>query len=173
MPKTNNYLVIILIMVLVFIAAFLTVSGVMNLKDTLNAIANERTVIEKLYEKALYLQQMKSSGQDYESVVDAYKMMIPHEPDKNHVLETVYGLAGNNAVNVNTVQFGEETKGQKIIKVPITINLDGDFVSIMNFLKNIRKQRRLYNIININLSRAGDQDSRIYANMLINAYYEK
>jgi Tfp pilus assembly protein PilO len=173
MLKSRNYLVLGILAVLVLTAAFLTVSGARNLQGTLDAIANERTVIEKLYEKALYLQQMKSSEYDYASLVEEYKMMIPLEPGKNQLLETMYGLAGNNGNNVNAIQFGDEIKGQKTIKVPITINLDGDYAGILNFLKNIRQQKRIYNIVNINLTRAEEKSGRVYASILINAYYEK
>ena len=161
------------IILLVLVAAFLAVSGVGSLRVILGAIENERAVIEKLYEKALYLQHVKSSEHDYASVIEEYKMMIPVEPGKNEIMETMYGLAGNNGINLNKIQFGEEIKGQKLIKVPITINLDGDYIDIVSFLKNIRQQKRVYSLVNINLVRAEGSSDRIYADILLNAYYEK
>ncbi|NSW89333.1 MAG: type 4a pilus biogenesis protein PilO [Firmicutes bacterium] len=173
MMKNRDYAILMLVVLLVLLAAFFLAFRIKSLQATLSEIENEKAAIEKLYEKALYFQDIKSREAELLSTVEMYKRMVPGEPDKNGITITMYQLAENNGINLNKIQFGQEIKGQRLIKVPVTINLDGNYVDIINFLKGIRQLERIYRLININLSRAEQSSDRIYADILLNAYYKR
>ena len=59
----------------------------------------------------------------------------------------------------------------KVNILPVTLIINGDFPSILNFTKNIEEDDRLAQIVSINISSKGDGSVILQSNILINYYY--
>jgi len=173
MLRKRDYVILIAVLISVLAAVYLTFTEVRSLRSTLSAIEDEKNAIESLNDKAVYLQEIKNKEQDYATVLEEYNRMIPSKPGKNDIIGTMYELGKNCSVDITEIKFDAEVKGQRLMNLPFTINLNGDYIDIFSFFEGIRQQKRIYNIININLTRESSTSDNVYANILLNSYYVK
>ena len=74
--------------------------------------------------------------------------------------------------NDTTIKKNESSNANyKVNIIPVTLIINGDFPSILNFTKNIEEDDRLAQIVSINISSKGDNNVILQSNIVINYYY--
>lgn len=117
---------------------------------------------------------------------------LPKNERNPEISYNINSLAIKNKVNVNTVAFGQiadysagkkvnnadnatskntEGNNQKLMLVPVTVVISGDYSSMVNFINSIENDNRITEIESVSISSKSEKQNGLQCNLLLNYYF--
>lgn len=159
---------------------------------SLQGAENEKRqiAIDQLNRKLSDLRTLTQQSQEKEDIIEYFNQIFPNATNEEILfLETIL-IANNNGVYLSDMTFKESTTyrtdlqnrgivlDNKVKAIDIALKVEGSQQTLNNFIANLERKRRIYNIQDFNLNRKPDQDivlttpDRYYILTLnINVYY--
>lgn len=138
---------------------FMDKLGEENMK--LEAATSEET---RLRQK---LSSLQSVGQVVDLAQDASDALPPDNPSFL-VLSQLKRYALASQVTVDNLQVGQEIKSGGLSHVDMSFDLNGSFLSVTTFLEKLKTATPITNVINVDLSQAGNESR---ASITLSAYW--
>jgi len=111
-----------------------------------------------------------------ENIKIKYALAIVSLPDNSRSPEITYRLnrfVTQNSINLISVTFGQNVKYSKgkLMVLPVTVIINGDYLSTLNFISNIEGDSRIAEIVDINMSSSQGVNASIQSTIILNYYY--
>ncbi len=103
---------------------------------------------------------------------------MPDSPTINKLISDIEKAGSDNSINFSDITIGEvnlvQTAGQRTQQIVINVNATTTFDNLMNFIKDLSKQRRLKYVKQLSIAREveeSSQSSQLKVLMEIDGYY--
>lgn len=111
------------------------------------------------------LNQLQTRYKNFESLVELteerLKQMqeyLPAEMNAEKFIAELYNLAEDKKILINSVQAGEMSEKNSVQHQPLKIRLESDYISLLNFIREVLDGERLASFENFSISRDGDSN---------------
>lgn len=88
----------------------------------------------------------------------AAQELLPAEMNDEKFVDALYTLAADKKILINSVQVGEISENDSVQKQSIKIRLDADYISLLNFIREILDGERLAKLENYSISSDGESN---------------
>ena len=85
--------------------------------------------------------------------------LLPAELNSEKFINSLYNFAEDKKILINSVQVGEISEVDSVQKQSVKIRLDADYISLLNFIREILDGERLASLKNFSIS--SDDESNI------------
>lgn len=146
--------------------------------------------IDQLNKKLSDLRTLTQQSQEKEDLVEYFNSIFPNATNEESLLLEIILTANSNGVYLSDLTFKESTTyrtdlqnrgvvlDNKVKALDLALKVEGSQQTLNNFISNLERKRRIYNIQDFNLNRKPDQEivlttpDRYYVlNLNINVYY--
>lgn len=83
---------------------------------------------------------------------------LPAEMNSEKFAAQLYGVAEDKKIFINSVQFGEVSEKNSVQRQTVKIQLEADYISLLNFIREILDGERLASFENFSVARADDSN---------------
>lgn len=90
--------------------------------------------------------------------LSAAQELFPAEMNDEKFIAALYNLAADKNILINSVQVGEISENDSVQKQSIKIRLDADYISLLNFIREILDGERLANLESYSISSDGESN---------------
>lgn len=111
------------------------------------------------------LKQLQTRYKNFESVVELteerlsqMQEYLPAEMNAEKFIADLYNLAEDKKILINSVQAGEMSEKNSVQRQPLKIHLEADYISLLNFIREILDGERLASFESFSISRDGESN---------------
>lgn len=111
------------------------------------------------------LKQLQTRYKNFESVVELaeerllqMQEYLPAEMNAEKFISDLYNLAEDKKILINSVQAGEVSEKNSVQWQQIKIRLESDYISLLNFIREILDGERLTSFENFSIARDGESN---------------
>lgn len=97
---------------------------------------------------------------------------IPKEPKEYDIIKYIEDLSKISSSNLVKIQFNDRTKKNSITEMPVELSFNGEYTSLIEFMKNLSIGERLFRIDKIQIYKEEDASGIINVNITANAFYK-
>jgi len=169
MGKKEINISVIILSVIILIASFLLISKARIIKNTLDKITTIKDEISDLNEKLVYLKGYEKNSEEMLDMLDKYNRALPESAEENNVILELSKLASNNTIKLNEIIFDESKEENTLRKLPLSINLTGEYFDLIRFISGIIDNQRIFVVKSLSINRDGDSE-KIIADIDANTY---
>jgi len=83
---------------------------------------------------------------------------LPAEMNSEKFAAQLYGAAEDKKILINSVQFGEVSEKNSVQRQAVKIQLEADYISLLNFIREILDGERLASFENFSVARADESN---------------
>ena len=83
---------------------------------------------------------------------------LPAEMNSEKFAAQLYGAADDKKILINSVQFGEVSEKNSVQRQPVKIRLESDYISLLNFIREILDGERLASFENFSIARIDESN---------------
>jgi Tfp pilus assembly protein PilO len=116
------------------------------------------------------LSGFEQKSEDMKTILNEYSLAFPHTAEESSIVILLNKIAEKNALKFNDIRFNEKINKDKLTKIPITINLTGDYFDIIKYIVEIKKLDRVFSISSIVIAREYDGSQNVIADITLNIY---
>lgn len=109
--------------------------------------------IEKLQARYGNLEDLVALTEERLSQMQEY---LPAEMDSEKFITEIYKIAEDKKILIDSVQVGEISNKDSVQRQPVKIKLAADYISLLNFIREILDGERLASFENFSIAREGD-----------------
>ncbi len=84
--------------------------------------------------------------------------LLPTEMNAEKFISELYTLAENKKILLNSVQVGETSEKNSVQRQIIKIHLEADYISLLNFIREILDGERLASLENFSITKDGESN---------------
>ena len=128
-------------------------------------ISNLNAETKKFQAAEKELKTLQTRYKNFEDVVDSTaeslslaQELLPAEMNDEKFIAALYTLAENKKILINSVQVGEISEKDSVQRQSIKIRLDADYISLVNFIREILDGERLASLENFSLTGNGESN---------------
>ena len=88
----------------------------------------------------------------------AAQELLPAEMNAEKFIAALYTLAEDKKILINSVQVGEFLESDSVQKQSVKIRLDADYISLLNFIREILDGERLASLENYSITSDGESN---------------
>ena len=89
---------------------------------------------------------------------------LPEKKDLDELLAQLNDIAKKSGLEISKVEPGAETPAQFIYRIPIKIQVNGNYHEVAMFLQEISNMRRIVNVSNIKLGNGNVKNEKVVLN---------
>lgn len=165
----KSYVSVIIISVLILLSSFFFVKEIIAMKTVIDDVAKIEKEIGELNEKLNYLKGFEENMSELLVNLEKLKKALPESPEISEIILTLRDLAQENSVKINEIRF-EESKTENVLnKLPVNVNVTGDYFEILGFVNKIKEEERIYTFESIYIER-DDDNQELIADIYLNIY---
>jgi Tfp pilus assembly protein PilO len=170
-PQHRSYFLIFATVVFVFI---MVVFGVLPAYSAFTLQGEENSkrqmAVEQLSKKLSDLKSLATQAQENEALVNYFDYIFPTVIDQDVILDELMTVSTNSGVFLTNTSFKNNPEVQRqfstqnvnidanVESLTITVNLEGSQQSLNQFLGNLEKKSRVFNVANFNITRKPQQE---------------
>jgi len=183
-PKNRVYSTLIFSLLAISLFSFYAIKPTVQTILKLKREIQDKTVLnEKMEQKIAQLIEAQNSYMEAEQLLPLIYEAIPETPDPLDIADQITKASQQSGINIQNINVGDskyfkENQSKKDLSAsqdPRTLiasmNVNGDYQSLENFLNTITKLRRLIILQNFNLSdeqNTSDSQEQILLNSVLN-----
>lgn len=155
-----------------------TVKTILSLQIS---ITEQSQVLEKLNEKSKNLTEGKANYQKIDPAIkNRLNILLPPSTSLPQLITNLNNLSRSNQASISGIQFQPIdldgppitlSKNATLKIIELSLNVQGSFVQLNEFLKSIKSMDRMLEIKSLNISRT--QDGGLIMSVTANAFYLK
>jgi len=169
---------------------FLINPALIKISDLNLQIATKRQTVEDIQSMEIINGKLKKKIVTLKSKYDASKTLLPTELRDPEIEDELNKLAISNAVTMTSMSFGSSSEynsgavattntataastsaqNNKLMLVPVAMNISGTYKDIMNYIIALEKASRISEVQNISIFK-DDVNKSIKVGLVINYYY--
>lgn len=173
MEVKKNYIIVVLLVVIIAISGYMLFTRIIDYKETINSITLEKESIEELNNRLFRLRELEKKADELTALLENYKRMIPETPEESTIITNLTDIARIRGIDMNRIQFEQEKTGEKLVQIPVKLNLTGGYFDFTALLDDIYNSYRMMNIYDISLRRADGVTGDIIIDMSLEAFHKK
>jgi Tfp pilus assembly protein PilO len=175
MKKIRSADLIIIIVIVIIVAAavsLLLYQQVDRYISLSGAINQEKKLLSQ--DEMLLGQLEKLSGQKEQLIAYdlTYKKLVPDLPDESGLISTIQDIAADVMAEFIQVKFDPRVKGAEYMEMPMVISFAGSYDCFISFIDELRNCSRALRIDSINVGLAGEEGTKIKADINMVAFYK-
>lgn len=164
-----------------FFAIFAIRPTLVTMSDLIKEIEEKRQLDQQLGQKIAALSSVQTQ---YLAEKDKFTLLeesIPTQPKFEEALKIIEKIASDNKIVIQSMQVNEipsdaedniPFEQKERISVPISVSVEGDFISIRSFVEDIKNNRRILLVDSILFSVSENREvKKLRANITINMQY--
>lgn len=164
----KNVLIILLVIFSIGMCALIYMN-VIELRVTNKSISEENSIGTELENKIDVLYSIKAKETEIANVLKSSEAKIPAKPDEFAIIDYFQSLSASS--NLIKIGFGPRVEGEIATEMPITLNWNSDFFSLIKVLDDISTSKRFFNINNVEITYTGTKNVEYIINL--SSYYKK
>ena len=168
--KKMGLVSLLIVIISILASSYLLLSQANVIKNNISVIANTKQEISKLSKELTYLSGFEQKSEDMKTILNEYSLAFPHTAEESSIVILLNKIAEKNALKFNDIRFNEKINKDKLTKIPITINLTGDYFDIIKYIVEIKKLDRVFSISSIVIAREYDGSQNVIADITLNIY---
>ena len=173
MEVKKNYIIVVLLVVIIAISGYMLFTRIIGYKETINSITLEKESIEELNNRLFRLRELEKKADELTALLENYKRMIPETPEESTIITSLTDIARSKGIGMNRIQFEQKKNGEKLVQIPVKLNLTGGYFDFTALLDDIYNSYRMMNINDISLRRADGVTGDIIIDMSLEAFHKK
>lgn len=156
---TSITLIIISFLLLIILIIIPTIKSI----DSINKeVYQQEKELKNKLAMGLNAKKIKDDLNKVETYIEDVDKIFVEKENELEIITKIEAIATNNGVEVSIKpDFKIQNFSNDIGKLPLSINVSGDYSQIMSFIRDIDCQEYYYNIDNANLSRVANKDLSI------------
>ena len=95
--------------------------------------------------------------EEKEFELDAARKFLPSTPAQDKFIDEIYRAAEFDRIQILSVQTGEIISAEKFQSQVVSVNLEADYISLLNFIRAILDGGRLISLERFSVQSAGDK----------------
>lgn len=111
--------------------------------------------IENLQARYGSLEKLAEMTEDSLAQMQEY---LPAEMNSEKFATQLYSAAEDKKILINSVQFGEVSEKNSVQRQTVKIQLEADYISLLNFIREILDGERIASFENFSIARAADSN---------------
>ena len=123
----------------------------------ISALDTETKQIEKIEQEIENLQTRYGNIEDLVALTEErltqMQELLPAEIDSEKFITELYKIAEDKKILINSVQVGEISETDSVQKQSVKIRLETDYISLLNFIREILDGERLASFENFSITR--------------------
>lgn len=173
MEVKKNYIIGIMLLVIIVIVGYMSFTKIMDYKKTINNISLEKASIKELNNRLFHLKELEKKADELIALIEDYKKMIPETPEESNIITSITDIAESRGISINQIQFEQKKSGEKLIHIPVKLNLTGEYLNFIPLLNDIHDGYRTMNVNDISLRRMDELTGDIVVDISLEAFHKK
>ena len=104
------------------------------------------------------LNYLQTRYKNFEEIAELTAEKLPAEMNDEKFIAALYTLATDKNILIKSVQVGEISENDSVQKQSIKIRLDADYISLLNFIREILDGERLASLESYSISSDGESN---------------
>jgi Tfp pilus assembly protein PilO len=163
--------------VMVLIIAAFYMFGFRPLSNRQAALAQDivakRTALQTEQDEARKLPEVTMEVNRLRARVEKFDKKMPKQADIGNFIRDINQLSQQTSLKKMTVTPGMPRKTQLYSELPISLNFEGDFVSVHAFLRQAESMQRLTRVRNVNVKNNDPVSGQVQVELSMNIYFSE
>jgi Tfp pilus assembly protein PilO len=163
------------VMVLIIVAFYLV--GFRPLSKRQAALAEEiiskRNTLQTEQEEARKLPEVTMEVNRLRTRVEKFDKKMPKQADIGNFIREINQLSQQTSLKKMTVTPGMPRKTTLYSELPISLNFEGDFVSVHAFLRQAETMQRLTRVRNVSVKTNDPVNGQVHVELSMNIYFSE
>ncbi|MFW5653660.1 MAG: type 4a pilus biogenesis protein PilO [Planctomycetota bacterium] len=135
-------------------------------------IENKSEMLSRLEIVSTQIDDLSSAISDGREAVQVIEAKLPNAENVDNVLSQLSQMGKRHNLNVDAVTPERKVPAAHYMELPIKVELTGDFDGFYNFLLDIEQMSRLTRMMELNMTRSGDENGEMKATFILSVYFE-
>lgn len=144
---------------------------IIELKMIMAGIQHERTALMQNEQQLQEMNSLENNREKYENTISFLKSRIPDSPNEYQIIEQMRKASLDHGAEFKMIKFEERVDSDKIVRMPFSVTITGNYASLVGILADISSGERLIKIDKIQISKPEDINGSIQADITASAYY--
>lgn len=171
--RNNNGRIIfaVVAILVVVVMLFLSVGKARSYASIQTDIAMQKAALEQEQIRLEQLEKLSKQDKELTASIEASKKLVPSKPQEDELIKYFQSKADEAGTNFIQIRFDARVTGPQYIQMPIKITFTGDYLSLMNFLKQIYDGERAIRVDSVAVKAGTTTKSDVTAELSATAFY--
>lgn len=170
--SVSNQILLVLLIITVTCFAIIIYLEYKNIGDIQYKITMAQDDLLKSQVRLQVLNKLKEDYPQFEQKLALYGRLIPDTPDEQDIIKDMDRLLNASGARLKHISFDGSEPSEGFVAMPMSITIDANYFSLLNFLDALDGYNRLIRIDSISMGRQSDT-SELNVNMSCRAFYRQ
>ncbi|NMA67527.1 MAG: type 4a pilus biogenesis protein PilO [Clostridiaceae bacterium] len=169
---SSHFILMILSVLMIILLIVLSVITSTRLSNVSKELEKEKINLSQNEVMLKELRALKNAKVGLELLASAMEKQIPDKPSEHVIIEILRQISQENKAILKKIKFNERKILDKLVEMPLEMEFNGRYSSIISLLEKIRNGERLIRIDSIKLSKSAQEDGFIVAQITGSAFFK-
>lgn len=152
--KQQNYLSVFLVVIAGALMLFFIHHQLASLTEARQEVAALEDTLLQSNVQIQSLVQLKNQAVDIQEQIDKLEQVMPREPLEDLLISDLQTKASSHDLQLMQVSFDKYVSQKEYIEMPFNMTLEGQYLDLIDFLKELQRGPRAVRVKDINITKA-------------------